>query len=143
MRPVPISLAHAFTTEINVQANPAIKIDQPPTLDLSELRCDHTTLQPTEKQTHWRVQLKLAQDATPQNNAPYSFRIVMEGWFTLTPDFPADQSERFISINGTAILYGLAREQLRSAMSAGPFVPIMLPSVTFAPAATIPPTEKV
>jgi preprotein translocase subunit SecB len=66
----------------------------------------------------------------------------MEGWFTLTPDIPADQSERFVSINGTAILYGLAREQLRSAMSAGPFVPIMLPSVTFAPAATTGPTEK-
>ena len=137
MRLVPISLISAFTTEITVRANGSMRVDQSPTLDISDLRCEHVTLQPSEKQPHWRVQLMIMQDATPANNAPYSFRIVMEGGFVLTPDFPADQAERFVTINGTSILYGLAREQLRSAMSSGPFVSIMLPSVTFAPASPV------
>ena len=133
MRPVPLYLAHAFTSEVAVQASPVAKLDQPTTLTLEDLRCEHTTHRPTEVHPHWRVRLKLQQDATAANNAPYSFRISLEGWFGLAKDFPEDQAERFVTINGTAILYGQAREQLRSVMSAGPFGPIILPTVTFAP----------
>jgi preprotein translocase subunit SecB len=133
MRPVPISLVHAFTTELTVQANPSLDGARAPNLELSDLRCEHLTLHPAEKQPHWRVQLKIQQDANAKNNAPYSFRLAMEGWFALAPDFPAEHSERFVAVNGTAILYGLAREQLRQTMSMGPFIPILLPTVTFAP----------
>jgi len=134
MRPVAISLVHAFTSEIAVLANPAMDLSRPPALDLADLNCQHVTLQPDDKQPHWRVQLRLRQEATPKNNSPYTFRIAIEGWFTLNPTFPADQAERFVTVNGTSILYGIAREQLRQAMATGPFLPILLPSVTFAPA---------
>lgn len=134
MRPVPISLIHAFTTEVAVTANLAFDPGRPVNLDIADLRCEHTTLEPDGGVQHWRVKLRLQQEATPHNNTPYSFRIEIEGWFTLQEGFPAADAARFVTVNGTSILYGLAREQLRMAMSTGPFVPILLPSVTFAPA---------
>src|SRR5208282_3205748 len=111
MRPTFISLVYAFTTDLAVQVNPTVEIARPANLNFADLRCEHVTSPPDEKQPHWRVQLRLQQDATPGNNAPYSFRLAMEGWFILAPNFPADQAERVVSINATGILYGLAREQ--------------------------------
>jgi len=132
MHPVPISLVHAFTTELAVSANPAVEIGRPPNLDLADLHCEHLTLHSADNAPHWRVQLRLQQDATLKNNSPYSFRWAGEGWFELAPNFPAERAEDFVTVNGTSILYGLAREQLRQIMSMGPLVPIMLPAVTFA-----------
>lgn len=66
-----------------------------------------------------------------ENRFPYSFEIVMIGFFHLHDAVPEEQVARVLDANAPAVLYGAAREALATSIGRGPFRPLLLPSVNF------------
>lgn len=62
---------------------------------------------------------------------PYGFDVTVAGNFMFPASFPEKEKDRFIHLNGSAILYGIARGLIASASGIGPHGPATLPSVNF------------
>jgi len=133
MKKSPLELIHYFVTDLSISANmdhdPAKEIN----LSLKDLKCTNRVRRIEGHATNWSIFLSVEQDTRPNRNSPYNFRISVSGVFELQTDFPADRAERFVTANGSAILFSVAREALRSGMSAGPYPPLLLPGVHFVP----------
>jgi preprotein translocase subunit SecB len=79
----------------------------------------------------WQVQVKIQQKPVPDANAPYSFLLEMVGFFDIAKKYPEEKIDAMVKTNGPSVLYGAAREILRTLMSHGPFCPIILPTGSF------------
>lgn len=78
------------------------------------------------------LRVKLAQDGyTPDENPPYSLSLTIVGYFTFAPDTPEDIMGKMINLNGTSILYGIARGLVGQATGAGVHGQFVLPAVNF------------
>ena len=53
------------------------------------------------------------------------------GLFQVAADYPADKVPWMVETNATSVLYGTAREMLRSVMTTGPYPPLLLPTGSF------------
>ncbi len=80
----------------------------------------------------WAVEMTVAQTCKPGQNFPYNFKVSLLGFFALR-DVKAslEWEERFVRDNGSSMLYGAAREIVRSMTSRGPWGALFLPSLTF------------
>jgi preprotein translocase subunit SecB len=134
MRKSLLELVHYFITDISISANTEYQPEKEVRLGLSDLNCVNEVHNVEKKKSTWQISLRVHQETPADKNSPYNFNIQLLGLFKLDPNFPADKAERFVITNGTAMLYGAAREALRSGMAKGPYIPLLLPSVTFLPA---------
>ena len=62
---------------------------------------------------------------------PYRLQMTIGGVFSTIDDVPADRRERLVRLNGTSILYGIARGLVGSVSGIGPNGPLTLPPVNF------------
>src|SRR5690606_17631438 len=65
-----------------------------------------------------------------EKNAPYSFSVEVIGFFQCH-NVAVESQERFIEIQGSSVLYGMARDALLDVMTKGPFDSVFLPLVSF------------
>jgi preprotein translocase subunit SecB len=134
----PLELQAYFVTAIGCTANSEFDPEKPTHIAIEELAIE-AHMPPRsggeDKDSAWKVLLTLRQNLPPERNAPYNFHIVLQGWFAVLADSPEDQSAQLVETTGGSILYGVAREILRSTMAAGPYLPMLLPSVSFHPMA--------
>jgi len=79
----------------------------------------------------WQVTLKITYRPGPDINAPYHFAVEIVGLFHVVAEQPADKVQWLVETNGPSVLYGTAREMLRSVMATGPYPPLLLPSGSF------------
>jgi preprotein translocase subunit SecB len=80
----------------------------------------------------WSVELEVVQKKTEENNFPYEFHISIFGIFTCQDGALASEKEtRFVQVNGSSMLYGMAREHIRALTAAGPWGAIILPTLSF------------
>lgn len=82
--------------------------------------------------TLWTLELRIRQEVKPEQNFPYEFKIGLVGFFSF-PDGASEDFDfdRFLKVNGSSILYGIAREILRSMTARGPWEEILLPTLSF------------
>lgn len=85
------------------------------------------------KADHWQVSLKLKYQPSPEVNVPYHFALEMTGFFQVHKKCEPEMKDRLIKINAPSLLYGAAREFIRSLMSNGPYPALLLPAVSFMP----------
>jgi preprotein translocase subunit SecB len=79
----------------------------------------------------WQVTLEIKQQAAPETNFPYAFRVVLVGFFSAASWVKPEDEERTVKIQGASVLYGMAREIVRAMTGRGPHRPVMLPTVSF------------
>lgn len=79
----------------------------------------------------WQVDLSLAHEPGEEENAPYRYQIQVAGFFTVDEGIPEEKVKNIVKVNGASLLFGIAREQLRAALSSGPYPSVLLPSVSF------------
>ena len=104
--------------------------------DLFNVNVDLSAGKVAEKETaaerYWSIEMKLEQKIVPQQNFPYAFTATLVGFFTCAEDLPPNISEeRMVRVNGSSILYGIAREVVRHLTSPGPWGELMLPTLSF------------
>lgn len=131
----PLSCLGYFVTDLVITANPKHNPDKPAKLNFNDLQIDCKTEKPeedvTQKEKLWRVWLQINQNVSTGKNSPYNFMISLHGQFIVHPKYSKDKAKKLVSINGCSLLYTTARTVLCSAMSHGPFRPLILPTVCF------------
>jgi preprotein translocase subunit SecB len=77
------------------------------------------------------IRLSLESERDGPSGLPYRFQATVAGRFSLREEVPEDQRSRMVYINGSAILYGIARGAVATATALGPYGPVHLPTVNF------------
>jgi preprotein translocase subunit SecB len=132
----PLQLTRCLTTEFSFKANPLFDRKQRVPLDPRHLSVETSleVVQPPEesKRRLWSIELKVAQDLVDGLNVPYEFRIVLTGYFAFFSDAKSETEVlRIVRVNGSSVLYGIAREIVRTNTARGPWREVLLPSVSF------------
>lgn len=126
----PLRCVQAFVADISVKANPSFDPHKEMDLSYEKLNIDSTVFEPPQEDSPSQVTLTVSQDAAASENIPYSFNIEMVGFFE-AKGVKKEELKRFIYIQGSSVLYGMARGALNDTMAKGPFVAISLPLVSF------------
>jgi preprotein translocase subunit SecB len=85
-----------------------------------------------EDPSRYRVELIVDSANDPALKYPYTFHVVVVGFFNILPGVPEDQSVALIAVNAPGLLYSAAREFLLITTGRGPCPGVLLPSVSFA-----------
>jgi preprotein translocase subunit SecB len=131
MKAAQIQLTNYFVSELQFVANRDFKPDSPSTVATDELQVAHQALANADNNRKWQITLRVALNASPESNSPYSFLLEMIGFIDVADSVSDDRIERFARINGTSIIFAAAREIIKAATSRGPYKPLLLPTVTF------------
>ena len=131
MRPSNLQLKQYMVSEISVTANKDFNPDESINFDINELVSEPECILISEDNREWQVVLRLKHSQSAKSNSPYSFLIELVGFFSVNDAMDKTRMEQFVKVNGSSVLYSTGREVLRSIMSMGPYLPIMLPTVCF------------
>jgi len=126
-----LQLKYYFVAELSVIANRDHDCTKPIELTNENLVVTPTFIPDPEDSRLWQVTLRIQQQSGPSVNAPYFFTVELTGFFSVAPECPDNKVEWMLRTNATSVLYSTAREVLRSAMSQGPYCPLLLPTVSF------------
>lgn len=129
MKPALLRLDNYFVSELVFSANKSFRLAEPSTLPVSDLFVEPRCL--LTEQGNWQVSLRIQYQPMPEVNFPYSFTLELVGFFETVEGLDSERAERIIKTNATSMLYGASREIIRAATSRGPYVAVILPSVSF------------
>jgi preprotein translocase subunit SecB len=87
------------------------------------------TIEIDSENRKWKCELII--QTKDKENAPYNFRIVLVGFFSVDAEYPLDKVELLAKTNCPSILYSTSREMLTTTIRRSPFPPVLLPSVMF------------
>lgn len=131
MQNSPVELLFYYVESLRWKAETGFDPETAPSLKASDLQWKlqrNDDEKEGSRKAAYRLQLTLP---SSKNHFPYSFEIVLIGFFHLTEEIADEAVERVLDANAPAILYGAAREALATSIGRGPFRPLLLPSVHF------------
>lgn len=131
MKAAQIQLTNYFVSELQFAANRDFKLDGVSSVGAEDLQVTHQASAKEGNRRQWQITLRIALNASPDSNSPYSFLVEMIGFIDVNESVTEDRIERFARINGTSLVFAAAREIIKAATSRGPFPPLLLPTVTF------------
>jgi preprotein translocase subunit SecB len=79
----------------------------------------------------FRIRITIESNNQKSKTLPYEFRITLVGYFKVTEQYPEEQVDLLVSVNGPSVLYSAAREALAALTGRSPLPAIVLPTVTF------------
>jgi len=122
-----------FVSDLTLLANRDFDHTKPISLEWTDLDIESSVVDAGGEGRGWQVTLFIRQDVGIDKNSPYNFSVELVGRFRLEPvrGVKVNDPEKFVRINGSSLLYGVAREVIRNLTALGPFVPLLLPTVSF------------
>jgi len=136
----PLQLLRYFVPEIACTANKEFNVekDVEVSMDQFQVLVELSRSEEEEEQNSWLLDMAVIQQIGPKQNFPYEFKLNIVGIFSCKKELPNGiDEERFVKVNGASILYGVAREIVRSTTANGPWSELIVPTVSFFE----PPTE--
>jgi len=131
MKIAPLQLERYFVSELHFTVNHAFDPGREPVVKSEHFCAESVPVKDKENPTKWQIALRLKHQPDAATNSPYAFTVEIVGFFEVTKSFPDDHKDRLARTNGLTILYGIAREVVRSVTSSGPYPGILIPSVSF------------
>ena len=133
MKAAPITLLEYFATDLSFSATREFAPDKPIELRLEDFEAMPTVkFTPTEAEPRrWQVTLEIKHLPAGTANFPYSYRVVLVGFFRAEASVAPGNEERTIRIHGASVLYGMGREIVRALTGRGPHRPVLVPTVSF------------
>ena len=134
MKPAQISLIEYFATDLVLGTNHAFAPDKPVQFDNKDLHVDVSVRQNDKAPrdgNRWQVTIEIRHQPAPGVNFPYSYRVVLVGQFGISATVKPDDEERWVKVQGSSVLYGMAREIVRALTGRGPYRPVILPTLSF------------
>jgi hypothetical protein len=151
MRLAPLTLERYFAERFEFTVNPKCDLRQPLELRIDDLqvksRIDYLPEAQIEAQSQnaarkAKISLGVCYQPAHEGNFPYSFRLDLVGFFAVATGLREVDPDRLLELNGSSILFGVAREMIASFTARGPFPLILLPSISFPTEESAPsPTE--
>ena|SRR5579863_25584 len=124
----PLQLNRVVFTDVRLSAQPDAYLGEDGIFN-TQVEFGATPL--SEDRRQWnvivRVNLKPADDKKPT----YLGTVEAVGHFEVNAEWPKEQVEKLVVVNGTSILYGSIRELVMTITARGPWPPIMLVSQSF------------
>jgi preprotein translocase subunit SecB len=131
MKNSPLQLEHYFISDLHFAVNPMFDTSKVAEMKHELFFVEFTPTQDTSDPLKWQIALRLRHQADSSANAAYSFSLELIGFFAVDKEFPENSKDRLVKTNGPSILYGVAREIIRSLTSSGPHPGVLIPSVSF------------
>lgn len=136
MKHSPLQLVRYLVTDIACTSNPKFIPEKEmfSAMEQFTVEAKASPLEPTKDiPGHpWSVEMIVTQKIQEGQNFPYEFRISMVGIFGCNNTVIKDEKEaRFVRVNGSSMLYGIAREQIRTLTAASPWGAILIPTISF------------
>ena len=146
MKDSPLQLLRYFTPEICCSANPSFDPQKVCEAGVDQFSVNAVVTRQTAADNFpghsWCVEMHIAQKYKDGQNFPYKFDVTLIGFFACSDGFPSPADEgQFVRVNGSSMLYGAARELLRSLTSRGPWSEVFLPGISFYDKNSKPPGE--
>jgi len=132
----PLRLERYFYTKIVCLANPEFKPANEGQTANIEFQSHSQVMRHAEDERRWQVVLDLKTPTLEESGSPYELDFQIVGFFQVSNDYPADNMEKLVGINGTSMLYSSARDFVMTISSRGPWPPIFLPTVSYGPPST-------
>jgi preprotein translocase subunit SecB len=86
----------------------------------------------TSETTQWTISLQLRFTPPDGDNSPYEFRVALFGVFRCAMNLPTGlDAEKMVGINGTSVLYGIARDLIQSLTYNAMWGALILPTMSF------------
>jgi preprotein translocase subunit SecB len=132
MNLAPLQLLDYFVHALHVEALGTYDPAKQQELDLESLEVKESCFPVGEEHPNrFAVDLLIKQPAVEGKNLPYTYELHMLGFVEAHPGFSKENQKRLVEINGPSMLFGSAREILRTATGRGPYGPVMIPSTSF------------
>ncbi|MGA2802674.1 MAG: hypothetical protein ABSE97_09965 [Verrucomicrobiota bacterium] len=136
MKHSPLQLVRYVVTDISCTANPKFNPEQPLGKAFEQYSVDVKVnpLEPTKEfPGHpWSTEMVVTQKIKEGQNFPYEFRIALMGMYACQDGVLQTEKEiQFVRVNGSSMLYGVAREHIRALTAAGPWGAIIIPTLSF------------
>lgn len=138
MRPSPLQLESYYVTELHFTEQGHGPSEEEYALTPADLNVEVGSAAHEENPLKRIYQLTIELTDEAQKKLPYSFRVVLVGFFEISKHYPSEQAEVMVNANAPALLYSAARELLTLISGRSFSASILLPSVTF-----IQPIEKI
>jgi preprotein translocase subunit SecB len=133
MFPSPLQLDRYVVTEFRFTAD--AEYDYRPDfngkIELADLTNEVIPHKHKDDPLRWIFSLTIELPEKAEKKYPYSFRIVLVGFFNVSPTYPPEQTEVLVNANAPALLYSAAREFLATVTGRGPFMALWLPTAMF------------
>jgi preprotein translocase subunit SecB len=131
MRAAPISLTNYFVSDLEFSVNQAFDPEKVSTIEIDDLELQNEKKPKTEDRRSWDVTLHIKLGERPERNLPCSIAVKIVGSVAVDQSVKEENIERWVEINGTSLVFSVAREIVRAVSSRGPNKSILLPTVTF------------
>jgi preprotein translocase subunit SecB len=133
MQASPLQIDAYFLKDLSFSINDELELENLDEKDLGGLALDiKDKTDPIKKEPNkWRSEVLVEVKNEKGKTAPYTFKIIMVGFFTLDGNYPNDRAKLLVETNAPAILYSAIREIVFNMTSRNPFPTLLLPSVTF------------
>jgi len=146
MKPSPLQLIRYVVPEVSCSANAAFAPEKESEGAIGHLSANAVVARQKDPETAayhaWSVEMTISQKVQDGQSVPYRFSLSLVGFFACKVGFPsAEQEEIFVRVNGSSILYGAAREIVRSLTAPGPWGEVILPTLSFYDKPAAPSTE--
>src|ERR1051325_3639855 len=136
MIPSPLSLEWYFIKELSVVWQSEFDPSQGSTIAVSDLLVEAVPSQNEEEPRKWAFEVSINLEDNTGKRFPYVFHIVLVGFFEIAARYAEKNpngAELLAVVNGPAVLYSAAREQITMITGRGPYPEVILPTVTFLP----------
>jgi preprotein translocase subunit SecB len=136
MKHSPLQLLRYVLTDIACTANPQFNPEKEihGALEQYSINAKANPLAPAKDVPghSWSVELIITQKRNERQNFPYEFHLSMVGIFACQVGVLDSEREiKFVQVNGSSMLYGIARERIRALTAAGPWGAIIIPTMSF------------
>lgn len=131
MKLSPLKLISYFCTDISFSANPEYDQSKAIELKLDDFSCNHKVESVKGGDRKYQVGLCVKHQIAKKSNSPCSYSVELIGFFEIAEAFPAEKREQAVRVNAPSVLYGIAREIVRSVTAHGPFNAVILPTGSF------------
>jgi preprotein translocase subunit SecB len=126
-RVMELSMAYRMEFDRNQSASEAICSDIKASLEIYRDEEDDST-----EATAWTIILQLEFAPPEGDNSPYDFKVELLSVFRCAKNLPLGlDAETMVGINGTSVLYGIARELIQSLTEKAFWGGLTLPTMSF------------
>lgn len=130
----PLQLEWYFIKEIRVAWQPEFESDQEFSIEVSDVSAEVSSSQSSQDPLQWAFELSVSLSNKSGKQFPYTFSVCLVGFFQIDRAFwekDAQNAAVLAKVNGPAVLYSAARENVATLTGRGPQAPLILPTVTF------------
>jgi preprotein translocase subunit SecB len=83
------------------------------------------------KSRDWKILLEIDFGKDDKKPISYTGSVAVEGFVEVDAEYPEKMVSQLVSITGSSLLFGAAREMIAILTARGPHKPLLLPSISF------------